>query len=291
MKIPILLALLLPASAWACLHFDRNWKYEVKEGTQHAFLFHDGQQAHLVINADLSAPKGQLPPRLAWVLPFPAMPTAYRETAPDFFEQLGTRFHQQDITRLGEGRALPAGQKSAAKIQVHATRKVGGYRIHPIEILDAEAGTELDAWLTRNQFNPMPRERQAPYLRKGTVFLAVEMDLRGKQKADLRPLHVTYPARNLTLPLRFTHDTRRFDLELWVFTPYNLDTPHRTEQSQVPALLARVDETFYDGKGKGPVGDVLGQRTGYVYKFQGRDLNGPGRELASLKSDPLFVPQ
>ncbi len=78
----------------ACEHTPRGYKDVVTEKTKQALLFHDGENAHLVIKTSLqSAPKNgkgtaNLPPVMAWVIPLPSLPSKYEEADPQLFEQL-----------------------------------------------------------------------------------------------------------------------------------------------------------------------------------------------------------
>src|SRR4051812_22506483 len=192
-----LLALLLSAPALACMHYRPD--YKVEEGTKHVFMFHDGKRAHLIINTDLKTDQQSLPDRLAWVLPFPVLPEKYEETDPAIFVELGNLLYPSPKGEgLSIGGAKGRGMQPSNAIKVHATKYVGHYEIHPIEVLSIEDhGKALNDWLASHEFIPMPADLQEPYLRKGAVFLAVNMSLKGLKKADLKPLHVTYEAENL----------------------------------------------------------------------------------------------
>src|SRR4051812_42433092 len=75
-------------TSWGCMHFNKDYKYEIKEGVKTAFLFHEGKSAHLIVKTELQTLNGPLPKELAWVMPFPSLPTKYEETEDAVFDEL-----------------------------------------------------------------------------------------------------------------------------------------------------------------------------------------------------------
>ena len=299
MKHLFFVILLSSSHALACLHFPVEQSEPLKEGTKHVFMYHDGKNAHMIINTDISLTKGPLPETIAWVLPFPTMPTKFEETDAAIFSELGNLLQPPTAKEIGSGGAVRSkGAVPSPAIKVHKVRYVGKYKIHPIEILEEPAGKELSDWLSKNNFNGMPIEKQKPYLKKGAVFLAVQMKFKDKKKvrADLKPLHIVYPSPTLTFPLRFTHDDRTFSIQLYVFSPYNIMTSHRENQSYIPeSYLKEVTSLHYTKKKTNrwlypTVRKRLGNLDGYLYRFEGIDLNTPGKLLKDLKQDPFINP-
>jgi hypothetical protein len=277
--------LMLPTISDACLHFPVNYKGNLREGLQEAFLFHDGGNAHLVIRTNLNA--DQFPKEIAWVLPFPSLPSAYEEINGPFFERImGLMRNVNDGMKFGEARGggVAKGAKSATNIKVHQLVEAGSYQIQPIEILNDQASQELTDWLKKNKFNPMPANLQKPYLKKGAAFLAIRMQM-DHPGGELRSksLHVTYKADNLSLPIRFTHEKRTFDLDLYVFA----DKEIKKDLSQFH--LNWVDSAAYENKGLMPFVDaVIGKRNGVFSLYQARGLNTPTKKLSKLSADPSF---
>ena len=276
---------LVSSLAFGCLHFDIKYKYKIQEGTKAAFLFHDGTQAHLVVKTDLST-KARLPASRAWVMPFPALPTRYEETEPGGFEELGRITHPKKAVWGGTMARDGHSALSPKKIKVHDAHVVGNYKIQPIEILDPSGGQDFNAWLKANHFNSMPDDLQKPYLKKGAVFLAIKVALKGKL-ANLKPLHIVYPADHLSFPLKFTHDTRTFDLDLFVFTqkvsnedPKLPGLKQTAQGSYVPAMLAEQFPLLYG---------LLGERDGFITLYEGRKLNTKGNFLRELPADPTIT--
>jgi len=301
--------LIVPAPAGACLHFDRDYKYKIVEGTKHIFMFHDEKNAHLVVNTDVSVDStddhASLPSRLTWVMPFPSMPTKFEEVDSAIFQELGDLL-QPDLgtQKGGEGSVGSAKEQGGLRaIRVHPEKIVGRYKIHPIEILSRRDGKEFNEWLMKNRFNPMSKELETPYLKKGAVFLAVEADLKGLKKAELKPLHIVYPAADMEYPLRFTHDTRTFDIDLFVFRPVRLSyAPRVPRPSRIPAhFLKLVSKAHYNRGGRAVGGfslsgsdrptlrKLLREEPGDLYRYEGKGINGPGKSLRDLDADPVFA--
>lgn len=305
MKIILLFFTLLAFTfqALACIHYPiRSGSSEVlKEGTKHVFMYHDGKKAHMIINTDLSLTgDGPAPDTIAWVLPFPSKPTKYKEVDAALFSELKDflqKTRTQDIGSYGVGIAVKG--VAPRGIKTHKVKYVGNYRIQPIEILTEESGKELSDWLLKNGYNSMPEEKQKPYLKKGAFFLAVKMKV-GKPKdgrLNLKPLHITYSSPTLSFPLRFTHDTRTFGIELFVFTPYNIYSKDREVQTFVPEKYltefasSRYNKAAIDKKIYPSLIRVLGKLDGYLYRFTGENLNSPGKLLKDLDRDPVFNPE
>ena len=66
----------------ACIHVPRTYKGVVAENTKQALLFHDGANAHLIVDTNLQAKSGLLPEMMAWVIPLPSLPSHYEEADP-----------------------------------------------------------------------------------------------------------------------------------------------------------------------------------------------------------------
>jgi hypothetical protein len=108
---------------------------------------------------------------------------------------------------------------------------VGNYEIVPIEIKDVAspsgAGEEMNGWLRGNGYIELPPDIQKPYLKKGAVFLAIKIRPEG-EAIELKPLWISYRSDRMEFPLRFTHDYRTFDLNLYLI------------HDQEPALSSRL---------------------------------------------------
>lgn len=288
------LALFFSQMALACLHFDHKFKHGIEEGTKAALLFADERGSHLVVRTDLKSRSGLLPKRVAWVMPFPSLPSKYEEVEESVFtevERLAITNTPGMKSPVTGANAWSRGLKGADSFRVHAVKTVGNYKITPIEILTLTDGKEFNAWLEARKFNSMPVELQKPYLKPGTVFLAIEVSLKSKT-AQLKPIHITYPkpatGPALTFPLRFTHNTRTFDFELYVITPEPIDAltgiPKYFDMHQEVALApVEISEKTYPQLHK-----LLGKTRGHLSHFSGIGLNKAGKPLAQLAADPSF---
>lgn len=220
---PILFFVLTAIPSSACLHFDKEFDptlFEEKE--KEALLFHDGEFANLVIKTSF---KGKLPGELSWVLPLPSKPESFEEVDPEIFSDL-TKLSQ--LQGRSSGEMLRGGSKGlkkrASAIKVHPPQSIGNYTITPIEIVSESGGSELNSFLDSKGFNSMPEELQKPYVKKGAYFLAVSMSTpkvsnsTKESESQIKPLWIRYKSNALRFPLRFTHDTRTFGINLYFYT-------------------------------------------------------------------------
>ena len=176
--------------------------------------------------------------------------------------------------------------QAVSAIKVHDLVVTDHYQIQPIEILKDGSAQEFNAWLQANKFNPMPYENQKYYLKKGATFLAICMKMNKPLAGELRskPLHVVYRAGDLSFPLKFTHDYRRFDLDLFVFSKKEL-------QNDLAKQFLKLDASHaYSGKqGHFPFIDALiGKQEGFVTRYVGEGINSKEKQTKSLKQDPSF---
>lgn len=113
---------------------------------------------------------------------------------------------------------LQKGGDMAKGIRVHEDVRLDGYKITPIEILSSDSGKILNNYLASKKFLGMPEDIQKPYLKKGAYFLAIHIippKVAPGAVMQLKPLHIQYESNELRFPLRFTHDYRTFDLNLY----------------------------------------------------------------------------
>jgi hypothetical protein len=282
-------SLLTTTSALSCLHFDRGYEGRVYEGKKEVFLYLVNSEAHMILKTNLSADKS-LPERVAWVLPIPRKASKFSEEDPKIFKEL-----HEFIEPVQKGRALRGGLGEGfsgvnSPIKIHAPEVVGNYHLQQIEIIDDQdlrsASSALDLWLGQNNFNSMPQELQKPYLKKGAVFLAIELKTAGLKSADLKPLHIAYsaPEGKISYPLRFTHNERKFDMDLYIFNLRSNDVPYfENDSKRVPFPKGAV------AKSKPALAKLLGlSRLGEIYRLQAHELNSRQKKLSDLKEDPTF---
>lgn len=268
----------------ACLHFDKTYRGRMQEGLQEMFMFHDGKDAHLVVRTHLQSKK--FPTEVAWVLPFPSLPSKYEEIKGIFFEEVKSLFPSDRGVSKGFGEGDSLGRSGGSGLKVHDTVVLDSYQIQPIEILNEGSGNEFNAWLKKNKFNAMPVANQKYYLKKGAVFLAIRMNLNKPDTENLtsKPLHITYPADKLSAPMKFTHDTREFDLELYVFSKNEL----KKDLSKM--YLKKDGSAVYENKRNTPFLDALiGKQKGFITRYSGHGLNKKGQLIKELASDPEFL--
>lgn len=207
-RVLVCLSIAFATQADACIYFDAklNSKH-FKETTRAALMFHDGQMANLILKTQF---EGKIPRRLTWVLPLPSKPVSYKSMTWDIFPALSNAI-QKDSPSIGEKGSRSLGTRG---IKIHPTEVAGDFEITPIEILSENAGNELNSWLKNQQFIESPVEIQRSYLIKGAFYLAIRTSI-AATKVSLKPLWIRYPATTLSFPLRFTHDYRTFDLDLF----------------------------------------------------------------------------
>lgn len=279
-------------TAYACMHFGKDYEGKITEGAKVAFLFHDGKNAHLVLKTELTAEKGKLPPELAWVVPLPSKPSKYEEVDPAIFDELKA-LTAPPVEKAKRSKSASKGDvvMSSSLVMEHPTEIVGDYQIQPVEITGdgAAAAAPFNAWLEKNRFNAMPVETQKHYLKRGAVFLAI----RAKPKSEtmsFKPLHLVYADDDLSFPVKLTHDSRTFDVVLYTLT---------SEKPKDGAL----ERSFLEAKGghatlpaaltaRHPkLKALLGKAArGVLTRFDGDAMNGPGKKLAELTADPSLSP-
>ncbi len=285
LRVFVISYLLLASTTWACIHYPADFKASLAEGKQEFFLFHDGQNAHMVLRTELTAKK--FPKEIAWILPFPSIPSKFDEVDGPLFMELRQLFPSHDLLEMGNSKGRPATADGGGSdgIKLHQPVSVGDYQIQPIEILDEKSGKELNKWLKLNKFNPMPSDKQKRYIKKGAAFLAIRMKMNspGGGKLLSRPLHVTYKANTLSVPMLFTHDNRIFDIDIYVHT----QTENKQDLSKM--YLDRENSVAYKREHLRPmVEQLVGERSGWITLFKAKELNSKSKKLSSLKNDPSF---
>ena len=132
----------------------------------------------------------------------------------------------------------------------------------------------------------MPKANQQAYLKKGAVFLAIRMKMNAPNATDLtsQPLHVVYKSDELSAPIKFTHDSRTFDLDLYVFSKKPLKTDLTAQYLQRNGSIA-----YKRSQGSPELDKILGGNIGFVTKFSATELNTPKKSLNGLRKDPSFA--
>ncbi|MBL7544716.1 MAG: DUF2330 domain-containing protein [Bdellovibrionaceae bacterium] len=276
--------LFFSAPVWACFHFSKDFRGQLREGKQEFLVFHDGENAHMVLKTELSAEK--YPKEIAWVVPFPSVPSKYQEVEGPLFQEIQELFSPDEDNLLAEARDGGFGNvKSAKGIKVHEVVTAGDYKVQPIEILSEDGGEELNQWLTKNKFNPMPKEKQMRYLKKGAAFLAIRMSMNRPNAYTLksRPLHVTYKSTDISVPLLFTHDGREFDASIYVYTQ------RENKEKLSRFYLDTHDSRQYAREHKRPIlENMIGDKSGWITRYSGTGLNSKNKKLTLLTEDPTF---
>ena len=269
-----------------CLHYQDSYRGVLSDVRQDVFLYQQDEDAHMVVRTQLKANK--FPREIAWVLPLPSMPSKYEEIDGPLFMELEGFFTEIKSNRFGskgEGVKKESVAGTSAKIKVYKKVDVGSYQIQPIEILHDDSAIELNAWLKKNKFNTMPDKLQKPYLKKGATFLAIRMPMNHPASGELisKPLHIVYKTKQLTFPIRFTHENRLIDLNVFVF---NQNEP---KENLEKFYLKKVGSVAYKDKDLVPfVDDLIGKQTGFLTLYYATDLNTVTKKLSKLTEDPVF---
>lgn len=273
------------ADSSACIHFPAENRFAIVEGLQEFLLFHDGKNAHMVLKTELSAEK--FPQEIAWVLPFPSLPSQYKEVDGPLFMELAQFFPNDGALYKGRdgGFGASLGIAKSAGIKVHEKVVTGDYEVQPIEILNESKGDELNQWLAKNKFNPMPKEKQKRYIKKGAAFLAIRMKMNkpGQSAIVSRPLHVVYPSETLSVPMLFTHDGRTFDMDIYLYS-------HKELKTDLTKLYfnAAKSAPYKRERLKPMVENLIGDHSGFITKYSAKGLNSADKDLRKLSEDPSF---
>jgi len=204
--------------ASGCIHMDTRYdRSKFKETAREALMWRDLSDPRMVNLVLKSGAKGEMPPDMAWVFPLPSVPVEYKETEGDIFGELDKSFGDFAILGIRGGRdGMIAKGVALQGIIVHEKEVVGDYEIVPIEIVDeTSGGQELNHWLDSQGYATVGEELQAPYLKKGACFLAVKVKPKS-ESVELKPLLIRYPSKEIKFPLRFSHDDRAFDFNLYL---------------------------------------------------------------------------
>jgi uncharacterized protein DUF2330 len=285
----VVLLLSLHLAAFACIHPPAGFPGRVTEREKLAFLFHDGTNAHLVIRTTLASDSG-LPERMAWVIPVPALPSKYEEAPAELFSELARlipRVRQRPKPMPANAKAAPMAKAKAPAIRIHETQVVGSYTIQPVEILSESAGGELNAWLRKNGFDPVPPENQKFYLKRGAVFLALRVDGLKGSESGLKPLHIVYRDDRMRLPLKFSSHSGVFDVRLYALTE---QPPSRKALEDYGLRVSDASYKINEGLAeRAPaVAKLVGASAGYVTEFTGERYN-LGRPVTELSEDPWLT--
>jgi hypothetical protein len=289
--IAVLLFLALHAAALACIHPPAGFPGRLTEREKAAFLFHDGENAHLVIRTSVATDGAALPERMAWVIPFPALPSKYEEVDGELFSELARLIPRvrQRPAPVATAKAAPAkmAKAEAPSIRVHAAETVGSYQVQPIEILSESAGSELNAWLVKNRFDPVSPHNQQYYLKKGAVFLTLRVEGLKGQESGVKPLHIVYRDDRMRLPLKFSGHSGVFDVRLYALTE---QPPARKALEayglEVRDASYRMDDRFAE---RAPLAaKLVGARAGYLTEFIGLDYN-LNRPVVAMEEDPWLM--
>lgn len=286
--LPLLLSLALSAStARACIHAPQGYEGAVNEKTKQALLFHDGQNAHLVVSTQLQSAI-KLPSAMAWVIPLPSLPSHYEEADPALFRDLfKLTTPPEPPPDYSQPQAGGAAAPGAAGIIVHDAQTVGSYKVQPVEIVREgdKAASALNNWLSANGFGAVPAENQRFYLKRGAVFLALKISNLDGALAQVKPLHIVYPSQRLSLPLKFSSHSGVFDVLLYTFTPRPPDAnalhsfhlhaggSWKTGDSEAPASLLRL----------------VGAQEGTLARWSGQNYNATSHMVADLSDDPTLL--
>lgn len=241
----------------ACLYFPEGFDpSQFRENKREALMFRSKDDAGVVNLVFQSSLQGRLPDELAWVLPFPSMPDV-KEADPEVFDELRRYFaphpKAMPFTDSGAGGGRAAGLEDDS-IEIHPSRTVGNHEIVPIEIKNADgAGEEMNTWLHSNGYIELPAEIQKPYLKKGAVFLAIKVRPEG-DAMELKPLWISYRAERMEFPLRFTHDYRTIDLDLYLIH----DREPAAEDNLLASLLGGWRGILYGDAQAGTRGTAWG---------------------------------
>ncbi len=234
----------IPApTAQACLHPAGTRAKRVTQSGQQALILHDGETEDLVLRVDY---QGLRAPSLAWVLPVPAVPTAYEAMEPGLFEALGEWIDlRREPAQRPRAKGTVASAPRPSTLTLLPPVSVGPFEIQPIRAQGTAAASELEAWMTEHGFTAIPTEALQYYVDRSWTFLAVKIDPAPDESFDrkggLPPLRVTFPSKDVVYPLKLSTHMGRFTARVHVVTARSLP-PDAAE-----ALATKGFETVIDG--------------------------------------------
>lgn len=278
---------ILTPEVWGCYFFSKNSNAR-SERHEQAFLYHDGENAHMVIKSLFRGKKGLSD--MAWVIPFPSVPSKYIEVKGPFFLEMNSLIpNHRNESRKGSGKdatELSGGLGSFKNIKVHNAIQLEQYLIQPIEILKDGSDLELKTWLKNNKFDFAHHPIQKKYLKKGSSFLALKMQMNapGIEIFESRPIHIVYKSNELSFPLINMHKGSKLDLDLYVFSTKEL------KKDLSSFSLNRQSFVEYTNTGNYPfIDEIIGKKNGFITYYKSEGISLDTKPLKDLKEDPTFL--
>lgn len=266
----------------ACFRTPLKGLAKLSERQKEVFIFHDGENAHMVIRTTLNAEK--FPHEVAWLLPVPTLPLKYEEVdGPVFMELQQTSNFPKREELFGGGRGIAKPKSYGAAMKVLDPAVVGQFKIQPIEILSDDSNREVNAWLKKNGFAGLSKTSQKAYLKKGAYFLAIRMEMNHPDEKNLvsRALHVVYKADKMPVPLALDQDSKDFQVSLFVFSKQEL----KKELSD--SHWTRYNSKAYENKHMTPMVDhLIASEKGYFTYYEG---SWPEAKAKDFGKDPVFT--
>lgn len=265
------------SSSWGCFYFPTTYKLNSAKEYKDIFLSHDGENAHMVIRTTLQAKK--IPKEIAWVLPLPSLPSKYEEIAGPFFNEINHFFPAKNTLEEGFGKGHhDKGTDLNKGLVIHEAVATDQYIIQPIEILKDNSTDELNAWLKKNKFKQTVQKISKNYLKKGSAFLAIRMQMNNPgTELVSHSLHIIYKTDHLSAPIKFSASGLSVNLNLYVFSHHELIKDFKN------ISLDRTPSIAYENKGLNPfVDDLIGKQKGFLTLYNGNNLK-------SKFEDPVFL--
>ncbi len=211
-------AALAARPADACLHAAgaAPTAEPISQRGQQAIILHDGATEDLILRVEY---EGVDAPSLAWIVPVPAMPTAYEAMDGKLFDDVGDWVQLARVAPPvmraasadgGDEKAAPA---TPSLLQLGPPAKVGPFAIQPIKVdqaADRKAGGEaLNAWMREHGFAEISAEGLSYYVDRGWTFVAVRIEPEGggdkvAAEGGLPPLRLTFPSTSAVYPLKLS---------------------------------------------------------------------------------------
>ena len=234
------LTLLLTSAALACLHGPKDGGYRFDQEAQTALIFWAGGRQELFLSVDyevtVRSPSPKSPPSgLAWVVPLPSAPDAYRVADAELLKSASEAWHRaRPSPEVASTRS--SGEKSLRAdrggIRLLEKVEVGDYEIQPIQTTDKASGAALNAWLTKNGFGEVPAANMAYYLERSWTWLAVKAKQGAAdrstvrtptrkgapQRGTLKPLQISFASEEIVYPLKFSSHQGTFSVAIYIAT-------------------------------------------------------------------------
>lgn len=239
--------------------------------------------------------------KFAWILPVPAKPASIDVASDSFFAWLDETSQpmvypppepSSDSGGIGCGSTSDAGgsknslgAEQGRGVQVYQLGQVGPYAFAVVGSDDPDA---LFSWLNDGGFALPASDKPLlqTYIDKKWLFAAMKLD-KGQGSKDVKPIRMTYPGKQLSLPLHLMSaaPAQVLPLAIWVIADKRMEAANygnaRIDAKKL-RWLSDLDASNYETVFDQAIADLGGKA--FITEYVGL-LSSPGYEPSDAKAD------